>query len=198
MHSGVNISTDSRYPEWVLNRSDLSVPRSRPIATTRSVPVVTAGRRYRRLLARVSTLAGLVGVSLLAASGTALADGVNVDQIAPSKPLGTVNAILIFGVAPVATLAILTLIFLRPGSAPGSQRYRPGRGWHAEPTWVGVPAREHHSEHTLEGADVLGEQAEEFVHHHDVAEIEPKSPTDPNATRRQGGAHGAWCGFRPA
>lgn len=136
-------------------------------------------------------MTGGIGIAVLASPVMALA--ASVDEDSPSKPLGAVNGILIFGVAPVATLAVITLIFLRPGSAPGSHRYRPGHGWHGEPTWIGVPAREHHDEHALEGADVLEAEAEEFVHQeHAAPEIEPAGNDDPSASRRQGGAHGSW------
>jgi len=129
---------------------------------------------------------------VLAVSVPAFADSVDVNQIAPSKPLGTVNAILIFGVAPVGTLVLISLIFLRPGSAPGSHRYRPGHGWHADPTWMGVPAREAHHEHALEGADVLEEEADEFTHAHPTPAVEPAGDEVPGSTRRQGGARGSW------
>jgi|GEM_PF-4563812 len=135
-------------------------------------------------------VAGLAGSVVLASPVAGFAASVPTDEIAPSKPLGAVNSILIFGVGPVALLLILTAIFLRPGSAPGSQRYRPGRGWNADPTWIGVPAREHHSEHALAGADTLEAEADEFSHREHPPQIEPDSSETSNP--RHGGAHGSW------
>jgi hypothetical protein len=83
----------------------------------------------------------LLAIPFLAAS-PAYADGppnVNIDGV--HKPLGTVNIILIFVLIPLALTAILMLIFLRPSTAPGAQRYRPGRGWDAKPAWFGIESR---------------------------------------------------------
>jgi hypothetical protein len=141
---------------------------------------------------RVALLTGLVGIAILGMTRLASAGAINADQTSHVKPLGAVNGILIFGVAPVATLALISLIFLRPGSAAGTQRYRPGHGWHAGPTWIGVAAREHHDQPVLDGAEELAVAAEVFEPHALPAEIEPESTADPGATRRQGGAHGTW------
>lgn len=99
-------------------------------------------------------------------------------------PLGTVNFILIFALLPLAVLGIITLIFMRPGS--GAQRYRPGRGWNAQPTWIGVPAREDHDAPALEGARALQQAAGTAPD--DELESASGARQDPNA----GGARGSW------
>ena len=149
-----------------------------------------AGSRRRRVAARASVVVGLATCAVLASPAFAFADGVDVNEVSSSKPLGAVNAILIFAVAPIATLLVISAIFLRPGSATGSQRYRPGRGWHAEPEWVGVPEREHHEDHAMSGADSLADAAEGLTHER-AGELEADGPVDPS-NRRQGGAHGSW------
>jgi hypothetical protein len=149
-----------------------------------------AGSRRRLLAARASVVVGLATCAVVGSPAFAFAAGPGVNEISSSKPLGAVNAILIFAVAPIATLLLISAIFLRPGSAPGSQRYRPGRGWHAEPEWVGVPEREHHEDHAMSGADTLADAAEGLTHEH-VGELEADGPVDPSS-RRQGGAHGSW------
>jgi hypothetical protein len=146
--------------------------------------------RSRRVAARVSTVVALASCAVVASPAFAFADGIDVNQVSPAKPLGAVNSILIFAVAPIGILLVIWGFFFRPGSSQGSQRYRPARGWHAEPEWLGVPAREHHSEHALEGADALEAEAEGLTGR-SAGELEAEGPAD-LASRRQGGAHGNW------
>ncbi len=100
--------------------------------------------------------------------------------------LGTVNVLLIFVVAPVTVLLLIAAVYLRPGSAPGAQRYRPNRGWSAEPTWIGVPSREVHGSPALEGAGVLRDQA--ALTAPEAEESTAVSSADPSV----GGARGSW------
>ena len=55
-----------------------------------------------------------------------------------AAPLGVVNSLLIFLVAPVGVFLLVALLTLRPWASSSSQRYRPGRDWSAEPSWTGV------------------------------------------------------------
>jgi hypothetical protein len=156
--------------------------------TTRSdlVPVRPRASARRRVLRTAAT--GALALAIIGAgSATAFAAGPAVDQpYGKSDSLGTVNSILIFAVIPLAVLGLMSLIFLRPGSSPGAQRYRPGRGWNANPTWVGVPAREDHDVPALEGADKLQQEAG----------LETDAPVEEPSVARQdptvGGARGSW------
>lgn len=84
-------------------------------------------------------LALLVGASALAGRPALAAGYDNVDGA--HRPLGLAAIILIFAVVPVGLTVLLTAIFLRPGSAPGATRYRPGRPWDAPPVWFGEPSQ---------------------------------------------------------
>lgn len=53
-----------------------------------------------------------------------------------------VDGILVFAVLPVGLCLLVALVTLRPGSSPRAQRYRPGRGWDAEPSWSGPEPRQ--------------------------------------------------------
>lgn len=75
----------------------------------------------------------LLVAALPAAAVAAPAD----DLPGRTDSFSAVDGILIFGVVPVGVCLIVALLTLRPGTAPRSQRYRPGRGWHAEPSWSG-------------------------------------------------------------
>lgn len=134
---------------------------------------------------------GLTAATTVLTSAAALAADVN-GVHGNAGQLGVVAAIFIFGVAPVGLLILISLIFLRPGSAPGTQRYRPNRGWDAEPTWLGVPAREAHHVHALQGADELEHgsavRAEQAAQTERVGAETPVARHDPSI----GGARGHW------
>jgi hypothetical protein len=53
--------------------------------------------------------------------------------------LTTLQAILIYGVAPLAILLLVAAVVWLPGMIRSS-RYRPTRGWSAAPLWFGGPA----------------------------------------------------------
>lgn len=144
-------------------------------------------RRCRRPLARLAALVLVAGAFLVAAPAAAFAAAPDVNGVhGHYTPLGAVNIILIFLVAPFALLVVLSLIFLRPGSAPGAQRYRPQRGWSAHPTWIGVPAREDHDAPALEGARHLQEEAGT------APGYGQEPPPRPHDASGPGGARGSW------
>ena len=53
--------------------------------------------------------------------------------------LTTLQAVLVYGVAPLAILLLVAALVWLPGMIRSS-RYRPTRGWNAAPLWFGGPA----------------------------------------------------------
>lgn len=150
----------------------LRARRGRPVSRPRALGV-------RALFTAVTAL-GLVVIAP-AAAFAARPDVNGVDGHNP--PLSVVSGILIFFVLPVGLTLLIALFFLRPGSAPGAQRYRPGRDWTADATWLGVPSREHHHP-ALAGAETLQHGEERPADAPDVAAAPPDETI--------GGARGSW------
>lgn len=180
-----------RYPHAVHSRHSAGrrLARTRPHIGARAA-LPHAARR----LAALGALVGAASLSLLALPATAIAAGPpQVNEVRPGSSLGIVNGILIFGVIPIGVFGVLALIFLRPGSAPGAQRYRPGRGWNADPTWIGVPGRETTETPALEGAEHLQADAYAVTHADGPEEsADVIAGTGVGANRDQGGARGSW------
>ena len=63
------------------------------------------------------------------------------DGVAPAAENGltTMQAVLLYGVAPLAILLLVAALVWLPGMIRSS-RYRPARGWNAAPLWFGGPA----------------------------------------------------------
>ena len=60
--------------------------------------------------------------------------------VAPEgEGLTTLQAVLVYGVAPLAILLLVAAVVWLPGMIRSS-RYRPNRGWNAAPLWFGGPA----------------------------------------------------------
>jgi hypothetical protein len=60
--------------------------------------------------------------------------------VAPeSEGLTTLQAVLLYGVAPLVLLLLVAALVWLPGMVRSS-RYRPARGWRAAPLWFGGPA----------------------------------------------------------
>lgn len=142
---------------------------------------------------RTAVLA-LLAVPLLAGSSAYAGEPPNVNIDGVHEPLGTVNIILIFVVIPLALSAVLMLIFLRPSSAPGAQRYRPGRGWEAKPAWFGIESRADPSRPALPpapGAPLVGDILEAGV---DLDASPGRTAPMSRATDATGlgGARGSW------
>ena len=52
--------------------------------------------------------------------------------------LGGLEAVLLFGVVPLALMLVVAALVWLPGMVRGN-RYRPARGWSAAPLWFGGP-----------------------------------------------------------
>lgn len=62
------------------------------------------------------------------------------DGVAPvEESLTTLQAVLLYGVAPLVILLLIAAVVWLPGMIRSS-RYRPTRGWNAAPLWFGGPA----------------------------------------------------------
>ena len=53
--------------------------------------------------------------------------------------LTTLQAVLVYGLGPLAILLLIAAVVWLPGMVRSS-RYRPARGWNAAPLWFGGPA----------------------------------------------------------
>ncbi|MCU1692150.1 MAG: hypothetical protein JWM64_1241 [Frankiales bacterium] len=101
-----------------------------------------------RTSARVRAGASVTAATLLTvvlSAGPALANTSTRNPLAPqegadsSADISTSQALLLYGVIPLAILLLLSAIVWLPG-AVRSSRYRPQRGWSAAPVWFGGPA----------------------------------------------------------
>ncbi len=94
---------------------------------------------------RLRTAAVLGGTTLaLAACGAGDSAATNhlgfENGVAPEEQgLTTLQAVLLYGVAPLAILLLVAAVVWLPGMVRSS-RYRPTRGWNAAPLWFGGPA----------------------------------------------------------
>ena len=98
----------------------------------------TAGR-WRGALALTVT-----GVALTACGGGDPAATNHLgfeDGVAPAaeNSLTTMQAVLLYGLVPLAILLLTAALVWLPGMIRSS-RYRPARGWNAPPLWFGGPA----------------------------------------------------------
>ncbi len=91
----------------------------------------------RRVIATSATV-GLMLVAGWVIASPALAQ-VPDDGDDPGAGLTPFEAILIYGVVPLALFALIALLVLAPSIARGP-RYRPGLGWFAAPVWFGGPS----------------------------------------------------------
>jgi hypothetical protein len=87
---------------------------------------------------RVAVIAAVMLLPLLASAGPALAGIKHEDGEVSGPPLGTGDTILLFVVVPIGAFLIISALSLLP-SALSRPRYRPGKPWSHEPTWVGEP-----------------------------------------------------------
>ena len=98
------------------------------------------------------TLAGRVRGSLVLAATAVALTACGGDDPAATNHLGfengvapegdgltTLQAVLVYGVAPLAILLLVAAVVWLPGMVRSS-RYRPTRGWSAAPLWFGGPA----------------------------------------------------------
>lgn len=147
----------------------------------------------------------------LALPAAALAD----DTPGHAAPLGVVNGLLIFLVAPVGVFLLVALLTLRPWASSSSQRYRPGKDWAAEPSWTGVQPAARALPEASSGSDgsvqlphtegghhtpvMAGTPRQEHAssqadHDRDAADHDPESETTttPHPPTETGGASGSW------
>jgi hypothetical protein len=98
------------------------------------------------------TLAGRVRGSLVLAATAVALTACGGDDPAATNHLGfengvapegdgltTLQAVLVYGVGPLAILLLIAAVVWLPGMVRSS-RYRPTRGWNAAPLWFGGPA----------------------------------------------------------
>jgi hypothetical protein len=98
------------------------------------------------------TLAGRVRGSLVLAATAVALTACGADDPAATNHLGfengvapegdgltTLQAVLLYGVAPLLILLLVAAAVWLPGMIRSS-RYRPARGWNAAPLWFGGPA----------------------------------------------------------
>jgi hypothetical protein len=106
-----------------------------------STPTPAGGRLAGRV--RGSLLLAATAVALTACGGDdpAATNHLGFENgVAPeSEGLTTLQAVLLYGVAPLAILLLVAAIAWLPGMIRSS-RYRPTRGWNAPPLWFGGPA----------------------------------------------------------
>ena len=92
-----------------------------------------------RSATRLATV-GAVCVTLCLTAAPALAADIVGPQEGhdPGDGLGLVAGVLLFVVLPLAALGLVALLVLLPGMV-GGNRYRPARGWAAQPVWFAGP-----------------------------------------------------------
>lgn len=99
--------------------------------------------RFAAVRTRIATRLGVLAVGsiapVLAVAGPALASLKPDDGSVPGPSLGAGLTILIFVVIPVGVFLLIAGLASLP-SALGKPRYRPGREWDHDPTWVQGPA----------------------------------------------------------
>jgi hypothetical protein len=83
-------------------------------------------------------IATVMLLPLLVSAGPALAGIKHEDGEVPGPSLGTGDTILLFVVVPLGAFLIISALALLP-SALSKPRYRPGKPWVHDPTWVGEP-----------------------------------------------------------
>jgi hypothetical protein len=87
---------------------------------------------------RLTVIAAGVIVPLFVSAGPALAKlKPDVGEV-PGPSLGIGDTLLLFVVVPLGAFLIISALCLLP-SALSRPRYRPGRPWEHEPTWIGEP-----------------------------------------------------------
>jgi hypothetical protein len=91
-----------------------------------------------RIVKRLAVIAAGVIIPLFVSAGPALAKlKPDVGEV-PGPSLGVGDTILIFVVIPLGAFLVIAGLSLLP-SALSRPRYRPGRPWEHEPTWIGEP-----------------------------------------------------------
>jgi hypothetical protein len=109
-----------------------------------------------RSATRLMAVVGAVCVTVCLTAGPALAE----DIIGPSEghdpgdSLGVAGALLLYVGIPVAVLGLVAALVFLPGLARGS-RYRPARGWAAQPVWFAGPVAPEQAIASAQAGDVV-------------------------------------------
>ncbi len=106
-----------------------------------STPTASGGALAGRV--RASLVLAATAVALTACGGDDPASTNHLgfqNGVAPEGDgLTTLQAVLLYGVGPLAILLVIAAVVWLPGMVRSS-RYRPTRGWSAAPLWFGGPA----------------------------------------------------------
>jgi hypothetical protein len=91
-----------------------------------------------RTTGRIAVLVTGAVLPVLVTAGPALATLKPDDGEVPGPSLGIGNTLLVFVVIPLGVFLVIAALALLP-SALSRPRYRPGKTWDHDPTWIGEP-----------------------------------------------------------
>jgi hypothetical protein len=114
------------------------------------------------------------------------------------------ETILVYAVVPLALVAVMAALTLRPDPKARRRRYRPGQPWEHEPVWysphTGVPAAGHgvdtaaqpHGRTQALGSSVYGEVGAGDSHRPAPTAASSAAAPAPGRGGPLGGARGTW------
>jgi hypothetical protein len=91
-----------------------------------------------RIVGRIVVIVTGAMLPVLATAGPALAKLKPDDGEVPGPSLGLANTLLLFVVIPIGVSLVIAALAVLP-SALARPRYRPGKPWGHDPTWIGEP-----------------------------------------------------------
>ena len=106
-----------------------------------STTTLSGGTLTGRVRASVVLAATAVALTACGGNDPAATNHLGFENgVAPEEQgLTTLQAVLLYGVAPLVILLLVAAVVWLPGMVRSS-RYRPTRGWNAAPLWFGGPA----------------------------------------------------------
>ena len=106
-----------------------------------STPTPSGGTPAGRVRASLVLAATAVALTACGGDDPAATNHLGFENgVAPEgEGLTTLQAVLLYGLGPLAILLLIAAVVWRPGMIRSS-RYRPTRGWSAAPLWFGGPA----------------------------------------------------------
>ena len=106
-----------------------------------STPTPTGGTLAGRVRGSLVLAATAVALTACGGSDSAATNHLGFENgVAPEGGgLTTLQAVLLYGVAPLVILLLVAALVWLPGMVRSS-RYRPTKGWNAPPLWFGGPA----------------------------------------------------------
>jgi hypothetical protein len=109
-----------------------------------------------RSATRLAVVVGAVCTTAALTASPALADDIvgPTEGHDPGEGLGLAMGLLLYGVVPLAVLALVALLVFLPGLARGN-RYRPARGWAARPVWFAGPVDPDQAIASAQAGDVV-------------------------------------------